>query len=54
VRLDLEPDAEARLRIPDRGHLGAGVTRNHAGLGYFLSCPGMTIWMGLNRSRLVS
>src|SRR5262249_13954830 len=29
VRLDLEPDAEFRFRRPDRGHLGAGVARNH-------------------------
>ena len=29
VRLDLEPDAKPRLRIPDRGHLGAAVARNH-------------------------
>ena len=25
MRLDLEPDAEARLRRPDRGHFGAGI-----------------------------
>src|SRR5262245_26185884 len=29
VRLDLEPDAVARLRIPDRGHLRPSVTRDH-------------------------
>ena len=30
VRLDLEPDAEPRVRRPDRDHLGAGVARDHA------------------------
>ena len=30
VRLDLEPDAELRLRRPDRGHVGAGIARDHA------------------------
>ena len=29
MRLDLEPDAEARLRVPDRGHFGPGVARDH-------------------------
>src|SRR5208283_17162 len=29
MRLDLEPDAEAGLRLPDIGHRSAGVTRNH-------------------------
>ena len=29
VRLDLEPDAKARLRRPDRGHFRAGVAGNH-------------------------
>ena len=29
VRLDLEPDAEAGLRLPDRGHLGAGIAGDH-------------------------
>ena len=29
VRLDLEPDAEPRLRRPDVGHLRAAVARNH-------------------------
>ena len=29
VRLDLEPDAEARLRVPDRGHFGPGVAWDH-------------------------
>ncbi len=29
MRLDLEPDAEAGLRRPDRGHLGAGVAGDH-------------------------
>ena len=29
MRLDLEPDAELRLRRPDRRHLGAGVARDH-------------------------
>jgi hypothetical protein len=27
--LDLEPDAEAVLRLPDLGHFGPAVTRNH-------------------------
>ena len=39
MRLDLEPDAEAGLRLPDRSHLGAGVTRDHAGLGSVGACP---------------
>ena len=29
MRLDLEPDAIARLRLPDRGDLGAGVAGDH-------------------------
>ena len=29
AELDLEPQAQAMLRRPDRGHLGAGITRNH-------------------------
>jgi hypothetical protein len=29
MRLDLEPDAVARLRIPDRGHLRPSVARDH-------------------------
>ncbi len=29
MRLDLEPDLEAGLRLPDRGHFRAGVARNH-------------------------
>ena len=29
VRLDLEPDAKARLRRPDRRHFGPGVTGYH-------------------------
>src|SRR5262249_7252926 len=33
MRLDLEPDAIARLRVPDRGHLGTGVARNHGASG---------------------
>ena len=28
-RLDLEPDRIALLRLPDRNHLGTGITRNH-------------------------
>ena len=30
VCLDLEPDLEARLRLPDRGHFRAGVAGDHA------------------------
>src|ERR1051325_8398291 len=29
VRLDLEPDAKARLRRPDRRHFGPGIARDH-------------------------
>ena len=29
MRLDLEPDAIARLRVPDRRHFGAGIARDH-------------------------
>src|SRR6266849_5986690 len=29
VGFDLEPDTEARLRFPDRGHIWAGVTGDH-------------------------
>ena len=29
MRLDLEPDLEARLRLPDGGHFRTGVARNH-------------------------
>ena len=29
MRLDLEPDAEARLRLPDGDHLGAGIAGDH-------------------------
>ncbi len=32
MRLDLEPDAEARLARPDRAHLGAGIARDHKSL----------------------
>src|SRR5690606_18626032 len=32
VRLNLEPDPELRLRLPDLGHLGAAVTRYHLDL----------------------
>ena len=37
MRLDLEPDAESRLRRPDVGHLGTRVTGDHVRLrrGYF-------------------
>ena len=30
VGLDLEPDAESGLRLPDRRHLGAGIAGDHA------------------------
>src|SRR5215472_5468662 len=29
MRLDLEPDAVARLRVPDRGHFRPSVARDH-------------------------
>ncbi len=29
MRLDLEPDLEARLRLPDRGHFGTGIAGDH-------------------------
>src|ERR1700716_1735586 len=29
MRLDLEPDAEAGLRVPDRGHVRPGIARDH-------------------------
>src|SRR5450756_1427989 len=29
MRLDLEPDLEARLRLPDGGHFRAGIAGNH-------------------------
>jgi hypothetical protein len=32
MRLDLEPDLEARLGLPDRGHFRAGVAGDHGGL----------------------
>src|SRR5204862_3878782 len=32
MRLDLEPDAVASLRVPDLRHLRACVARNHRGL----------------------
>jgi hypothetical protein len=32
MRLDLEPDLEARLRLPDGSHFRAGVTGNHCAL----------------------
>ena len=31
AQLDLEPQAQAMVRRPDRGHLGAGVARDHRG-----------------------
>ena len=31
MRLDLEPDAEARLGRPDRDHFGAGIAGDHGG-----------------------
>ena len=33
VCLDFEPDAEFGFRRPDRGHLGAGIARNHRAVG---------------------
>ena len=35
MRLDLEPDAKARLGRPDGGHLGAGIARESSGAGAF-------------------
>ncbi len=32
MRLDLEPDLEARLRLPDGGHFRAGVAGDHGAL----------------------
>ena len=32
MRLDFEPDAKARLRLPDRNHFGAGIARDHRGV----------------------
>ncbi len=32
MSLDLEPDPELRLGRPDRGHVGAGIARDHGGL----------------------
>ena len=32
MRLDLEPDLEARLRLPDGGHFRAGVAGDHCAL----------------------
>ena len=32
MRLDLEPDAKARLGRPDRRHFGPGIARDHCGL----------------------
>ena len=29
MRLDFEPDTKARLRRPDRRHLGPGITQDH-------------------------
>src|SRR5262245_26802824 len=29
MRLDLEPDAETGLGLPDGSHLGTGIARNH-------------------------
>src|SRR3954451_18131207 len=45
VCLDLEPDAETRLGVPDGDHLGAGVARNHgkgpvSGVTAWTSTPG--------------
>jgi hypothetical protein len=31
VGLNLEPDAKARLRVPDGGHFRAGIAGNHVG-----------------------
>ena len=42
VRLDLEPDAEPRLRRPDRNHFGTGITRDHRGLGRGGSSPSVS------------
>ena len=32
MRLDLEPDVETGLRLPDGGHFGAGIAGDHRGL----------------------
>src|SRR5438132_9552723 len=34
MRLDLEPDPEARLRLPDCGHFRSGVARDHRWLSW--------------------
>ena len=39
MRLDLEPDAEARLGRPDRSHFGAAVARNHPTKSFFFLPP---------------
>ena len=48
MRLDLEPDAEARLRLPDRGHLGAGVARDHADASFADCATGLADRGALN------
>src|SRR4029079_15710013 len=37
VRLDLEPDAKSRCRLPDGRHFRPAVTRNHRSIG-FMRC----------------
>ena len=33
IGLDLEPDAKARLRLPDGRHLGSGIAGDHSASG---------------------
>src|SRR5690606_17523321 len=40
MRLDLEPDTEFALRLPDRSHFGAGITGNHGGYNFLTSKNG--------------
>ena len=38
VRLDLEPDSKARLRLPDHHHFGTRIARDHAGSPLYRGC----------------
>ena len=44
MRLDLKPDPETVLGLPDPGHLGSAVARNHRRLASAVSGAGLRQW----------
>ena len=52
MRLDLEPDAEPRLRRPDLDHLGTGIARDHRSAFRIRVAPSDTVTPGSAQARL--